>query len=118
MRARPTRISALVLASGLAAAGCASDGGLGEGDGGGRAVDRAGLSLPDLVMPECASPAECDDKIECTIDSCEGGRCKHEASNWGKTACAPGEFCDPMKGCAPFTGMIPSNLCAMEPPMG
>lgn len=46
---------------------------------------------------ECTSNAECDDSVDCTIDSCGvGGVCRHlvEAS-----LCSGDERCDPIRGC-------------------
>jgi hypothetical protein len=50
--------------------------------------------------PEDTGPAECvggcDDRISCTIDRCNSGRCVFTPDN---TACGPDMRCDPAMGC-------------------
>ena len=43
-------------------------------------------------------PKNCDDKIDCTADSCDppSGKCKHDAKD---SVCTGGQLCDPKLGC-------------------
>ncbi len=44
----------------------------------------------------CTTGEECDDGVDCTFDSCEGGACVHSPDD---SLCEPGTTCDPTAGC-------------------
>lgn len=51
-----------------------------------------------MMSSTCTSSAQCDDGIECTIDSCGADmRCQHIGQN---ARCGAGETCNPLTGCA------------------
>jgi hypothetical protein len=57
---------------------------------------------PDAMPVACTTPAECDDGLACTSDTCEGDRCVHTADD---SACADDDIacttsrCDLAQGC-------------------
>jgi len=59
--------------------GTAGDGGSGGtgGDGGTGGSSGIGGDGGTGGMPQCESPQDCDDGIECTIDTCTEGKCDH-----------------------------------------
>jgi hypothetical protein len=72
------------------------------------------------VSPDATTCAnDCDDRIACTIDRCNSGRCTNTPDN---TACGPDMRCDPTAGCVP--AMMPrcarptdcndNNPCTVE----
>ena len=65
----------------------------------------AGVCVSGASTCNCNTPAECDDRNPCTVDSCTNRRCEHAAGNAG-TSCRPkagecdiAEVCD---GVLPF----------------
>lgn len=69
---------------------------------------------------EAGSPTNCDDSIQCTIDSCSNGVCTHTPD---PTKCNNGnvcdgiETCDPQRGCisgAPAPNCNDNNPCTVD----
>lgn len=75
-----------VLAAGLGGSGCA--------------VDRSGL-LPgsDSGAGSCVSDSQCNDAIDCTIDTCVDSVCVNAPSD-GQCVAMPGGVCVPGTGCS------------------
>lgn len=54
--------------------------------------------MPDAGAGNCTSSAQCDDRIDCTLDSCGADmRCQHIGQS---TRCAMGQMCNPSSGCS------------------
>lgn len=53
-------------------------------------TDPNGCALRDPSDETCTRASECDDRIDCTTDSCDGARCLHRLA---PEACGPGESC-------------------------
>ncbi len=50
------------------------------------------------VMEACASDAECDDGVPCTVDGCGAdATCRHDPID---ARCGDGQRCDPVRGCS------------------
>jgi hypothetical protein len=67
----------------------------------GRCVDREiDGGMRDAGMPDagCMSAGDCDDSVNCTIDTCDNGSCSHEPDDG---LCAEGSTCDVETGCPP-----------------
>ena len=88
----------------------------------GAATDEGGLNVgldagdPTLGGP-CADDRQCDDAIECTVDSCDQGlqRCRHTPNHQvcdDAVYCNGAEICDPKLGC----GAGPPVSCADSDP--
>ncbi len=63
-------------------------------------------SVPDLGSPRaCASDAECDDGVTCTLDRCGSAShvCEHDARD---SACGDGLYCSGTKRCDPNKGCV------------
>jgi hypothetical protein len=59
-------------------------------------------ALPDQAAEAgCASAAQCDDGIACTIDSCAGGMCQHQPDD---NRCDDGLFCTGVEVCSAAVG--------------
>jgi hypothetical protein len=55
----------------------------------------------------CMTPADCDDRIPCTRDTClVDGTCRNQPDD---TMCTMGQRCDPMRGCGTSTGRCTMN---------
>ncbi len=82
-----------LVGSGLLALGCGS---------------RTGLTLTnrdggfDGAPPECTRQRDCDDGVECTLDTCQGGRCVFAPDD---TRCEDGLFCNGPPRCS-ATGCV------------
>ncbi|MBI5486514.1 MAG: hypothetical protein HY905_04205 [Deltaproteobacteria bacterium] len=89
----------------------AGEGVEGEGDGGrddGGEPGDEGADGDDAGEAGCATVEECDDGVECTVDSCDprDGSCKHEALDLAcddGNPCSGAETCDVVLGCLPGT---------------
>ncbi len=51
----------------------------------------------------CTVDGECDDGIDCTVDSCNTGTCLHSADD---AICADGVFCNGTESCDPQNGCL------------
>lgn len=49
-----------------------------------------------LTCPGCATDADCDDSVSCTVDACTAGQCSNTADD---ALCGPLEVCDAASGC-------------------
>lgn len=85
-----------------------------EGDDDADATDRIEYE------PECAVDSECDDRVDCTVDSCIEGLCRNLPRN---EACQDGfvcngeEKCDPRDGCVngePYMGCFDGDPCTAD----
>ncbi|MBI5499388.1 MAG: hypothetical protein HY907_04035 [Deltaproteobacteria bacterium] len=86
----PRTIAILALTAAAVAGGCTATP-ADDVDVGGEVGDNA-----DAVT-RCSSSAECDDSIECTVDTCGADRaCQHNPID---AMCADGESCVPGRGC-------------------
>ncbi|MGE0786862.1 MAG: putative metal-binding motif-containing protein [Sandaracinaceae bacterium] len=101
-------VRSLVVASALAWIGCDGDGGTdsgmpdtGVGMDAGR-PDSGPMTYPDGTV-FCTDAADCDDHIECTIDSCSMGVCRNGVDN---AMCDDGLFCNGVEICSPREGCI------------
>jgi hypothetical protein len=56
------------------------------------------LDAPRVDSGTCTRDGDCFDRIACTIDLCEAGRCSHEPC---LDCCDTGLVCDPLRGCGP-----------------
>ncbi|MCK9361278.1 MopE-related protein [Patescibacteria group bacterium] len=56
------------------------------------------VPMPDTGPPGCTADAQCDDLVDCTVDSCTvaTGNCRHVVT---PALCAAGESCNPATGC-------------------
>lgn len=84
-------------------------------DGGGRdgAVAVMDGAVVDGSAVGCASAAECDDGIDCTVDRCDLGRCVHPVV---AARCTGGAYCDPRRGCVMGRACGGDSDCAdMDP---
>ena len=89
----------------LAACGSSSSGGDQGGSGGSGA--NAGTDGGGVGGAGGGCPGSCDDGFNCTIDTCNAGKCAHSIGpNTGATACPTGQYCTADKGC------VASPACA------
>lgn len=57
-----------------------------------------GTGMMDAGAGTCTSSAQCDDRIDCTLDSCGADmRCQHIGQS---SRCAMGQMCNPSSGCS------------------
>ncbi len=63
------------------------------------------VRVPADVVP-CSSDTDCDDRIACTTDVCQSGRCAHAAID---SRCDDGVYCNGSEICVRGTGCIPSS---------
>jgi Putative metal-binding motif/Stigma-specific protein, Stig1 len=129
------------LAIALFAAGCGGGGGYHNSDGGNCAAVCSGKCVDTATDPNncggcgtictqgrncvggmctfggCTKDTDCDDKINCTLDTCSSGYCRHAVgANVGPTACPLGQFCVLGKGCIKGKACGSSADCAdMDP---
>ncbi len=57
-----------------------------------------GVTDGGVMDAGCAMNSECDDDVDCTIDTCESGACRNEPSD---AFCQEGFTCDATMGCPP-----------------
>ncbi len=75
-----------------------------------------GTDVPavDIFRPDgglarnCATAADCNDGIACTLDECRGGVCARTPSN---SRCATRENCDALRGCVAAPACSTSTTC-------
>ena len=53
------------------------------------------------AAPECSDPAECDDGIDCTVDSCVDNECRNTPDD---LACADDDWCNGDERCSVYAG--------------
>ena len=71
-----------------------------------------GADAPD-VGRECTLDTQCNDRVDCTIDRCERGRCTYEPA---ALRCSAGSACDPTRGCLPRRSCATDTECADNDP--
>lgn len=91
-------------------------GGIGnEGDG----SDDVGFDAADTMDSdietegECLRDSDCDDGVDCTVDTCSAARCRNDADH---SMCEEDEYCDPVEGCVQSTSCETSEECDDDDP--
>ena len=95
------RWSILACIAVLALTGCNSDNGGNEGD-------------ADPVE-ECDGPEDCSDGIDCTVESCYEGQCRHSEEDEecdDGNRCNGEEICDSTSGCVDGEPMVCDDMIA------
>lgn len=65
-------------------------------------------SASGVSCGECCSAEDCDDGVECTLDSCSSDGCKHVPDD---ALCESGHACNPELGCVPTSNC---DSCAKD----
>ncbi len=82
----------------------AGTGGATAGQGGAGTAGVAGTTAGvGGVVVQCVTSADCDDKIPCSLDQCQGGVCTHEARD---ALCDDGIFCTGAERCDLVAGCV------------
>lgn len=70
-----------------------------------------GPSYADVPMRVCSDDGECDDRIDCTVDTCERGACSNLRDD---SLCDDGIFCNGDEQCDSSEGCIPDFRAACD----
>jgi hypothetical protein len=63
----------------------------------------------------CTADEQCNDDIDCTSDSCEGGVCEHNAVD---AECDDGDFCNGVEQCDASEGCVAAEVPACDDGIG
>jgi hypothetical protein len=94
--------------AGGASGGVGTAGGAGEA-GQGRGGTAGAAPVDPTLRGPCATVADCDDQVPCTVDTCDGSlkRCRSVPND---AACANGLVCDGTERCDAFLGCVQGPL--------
>jgi hypothetical protein len=68
-------------------------------------------SMDIFVAPVCENAADCDDGVDCTVNTCENGACLFTPDN---VPCDNGLFCDGSETCDALAGCLPGTPIACD----
>jgi alpha-tubulin suppressor-like RCC1 family protein len=74
-------------------------------------TDPSGCEVDDPPAEECTADFECDDDIECTVDSCLGEECTFAVR---PELCEVGSSCDPDVGCVENPECVGNDECTIS----
>ncbi|MDI1443992.1 hypothetical protein [Polyangium sp. 6x1] len=94
----------------VAAGGSGGDGGSGGlaagGNGGAGGIDPTGGGGFGSASAGCSGEFDCNDGIDCTVDACVAGECKHGPDS---NKCSDGKYCNGVEVCDPKFGCVDTS---------